>query len=341
MKRSSLILISVLVALSLLAFYLYKTKAKPSTTDDMEDRKFAVKDTASIGKIFIADKEGNSSNILRTKEGWFVNNKFKCRTDAILNLLEIIKNIDVKMPVPKSAQEETVKLLAGLSFKVEIYNTNNELIKQYYIGHETQDYEGSYMLLTDIENGVNFNTPYICHLPGFKGYLKPRYICKENEWRSQQVISLTPNQIKQIKVEYLANQDSSFVLDVIDTKNFKLNSLQGKLLTATEGNLKQYLAYFQNLNYEGLISSYSKKFQDSLLINKPFCTITIDERPFKTNILKFYRKEAPNHLKSDTLNKYSYDPDRFYLVFEGDKQFAIAQYYIFGKILVTPKYFTN
>lgn len=201
MKRSSLILISVLVALSLLAFYLYRTKAKPSTTDDMEDRKFAVKDTASIGKIFIADKEGNSSNILRTKDGWFVNNKFKCRSDAILNLLEIIKNIDVKMPVPKSAQEETVKLLAGLSFKVEIYNTSNELIKQYYIGHETQDYEGSYMLLTDIENGENFKTPYICHLPGFKGYLKPRYICKENEWRSQQVITLTPNQIKQIKVE--------------------------------------------------------------------------------------------------------------------------------------------
>jgi hypothetical protein len=341
MKRSSLILISILVLLSALAIYLYKTKAKPSTVTDIEDRKFAVKDTAAIGKIFIADKEGNSSNIVRTKDGWYVNDKFKCRADAILNLLEIIKNVDVKMPVQKSAHEETIKLLAGLAYKVEIYNKENELIKQYYIGHETQDYEGSFMLLTDIEKGENFKTPYICHLPGFKGYLKPRYICKENDWRSQQVIALEPTQLKQIKLEYQAYRDSGFVLDLIDTKTFKLSDLNGKPLNATEANLKQFLAYFQNLSYEGLISSYNKRFQDSLLMNQPFCKLTIEQRPFKTNVYKFYRKEPPKHMKEDKKSTFTFDPDRFYLVFEGDKQFAIAQYFIFGKVLVTPPYFVK
>jgi hypothetical protein len=102
MNRKSLIIISVLLLLSVAAVFIYKSKGKASTVD-ADARDFKFKDTASITKIFIADKEGDQSIIERTPKGWFVNNKYPCRSDAILNLLEAIKNVEVKMPVNKNA----------------------------------------------------------------------------------------------------------------------------------------------------------------------------------------------------------------------------------------------
>jgi hypothetical protein len=36
---------------------------------------------------------------------------------------------------------------------------------------------------------------------------------------------------------------------------------------------------------------------------------------------------------------YSNDPDRLYLRFANDKEWALIQYFVFGKLLVTPPYF--
>src|SRR5690606_27268770 len=103
MKKSSVIVIATLLALIAISVYIYRSKASLSTVNK-DERNFAFKDTAAITKIFIADKEGSQATLLRTKQGWVVNNKYNCRNDAILNLLEVIKNVEVKMPVPKQGR---------------------------------------------------------------------------------------------------------------------------------------------------------------------------------------------------------------------------------------------
>ena len=58
---------------------------------------FAVTDTASITKIFIADLKGNSIALDRMENNWQINNRYKVRNNAMHIILKTIKNISVQL----------------------------------------------------------------------------------------------------------------------------------------------------------------------------------------------------------------------------------------------------
>lgn len=340
MKKVSSFIIVILLILVGVSIYIYKSKSVLSTVDE-ESRNFSFKDTAAITRIFMADKEGNKATIERTKKGWVVNGKYDCRSDAVLNILEVIKLVEVKMSVPKEAKENVIKYMSSNAIKVEIY-CGNEKVRQYYVGHETYDSQASYMLLSDPESGENYKDPFACFIPGFNGYLQPRFITKENEWRDRLVINYTPPQLKQIKVQHFDQAaDSSYVINLYTANRFDMKKLNGQDLSYDEGKLRQYLIYFQNLSYEVLITGKNKKLQDSLTTVKPFCVISLTSTNFKTEEFKFYRKKFLGDINPEHGITYNYDPDRLYMSFNSDKDWALIQYFVFGKLMLSSTYFSQ
>lgn len=335
-KRSSYIIIGVLLLLTGFSIYVYKHKNK-STTVDTDARDFKFKDTSAITKIFIADKEGDQSILIKTKNGWVVNNKYPCRPDALMNLMEVIKHIEVKMPVSKNAKNGVLKIMSATALKVEIY-AGEEKVKQYYIGHETPDSEGTYVLLSDPETGENYKDPFVAFIPGFQGFLTPRFIAKEGEWRDRVVMNFTPPQMKQIKLQNIQHPDSSFTIEILNTTTFKLKNAAGKNLNFDQNKMKQYLAYFQNVSYEALFTGRHKKLEDSLTALKPFIILSVSTNDFRTNDYKFYYKQ-PTSLNPEHGVVYKYDPDRLYLHYDSDKEWALIQFFTFGKLLISPAYF--
>lgn len=337
-KSSSLIVISILLLLVGVSIYIYTSKSDLSTVDG-DARNFGFRDTAAITRIFIADKDGNRSDLKKTKNCWVVNDKYNCRNDAVLNLLEVIKLVEVKMPVPKSQRESVIKYMAAQALKVQVY-AGEELVKQYYVGHETEDGEGSYMLLADHESGKNFKDPYVCFIPGFKGYLLPRFIANENEWRDRIVMNYIPPQLKQVSVQnFEAPADSSFTIELVNANSFKVVNGKGTALSFDEASLRQYLVYLQNISYEVLLTGKNKKLQDSLLVVKPFSSITITTKTNKVEKYNFYRKQFSGDINPEHGVTYNFDPDRMYLSFGNDKEWALVQYFVFGKLLVSSNYF--
>lgn len=340
MKRSSLITILVLVALIVVSVLIFKKKGRSGTLDE-DSRNFKVTDTASITKIFMADKNGKQCTVVRTPKGWMVNDKFYVRPDAILTLLETIKNVEVKHPVARQAKEGTLKVLAYRAIKVEIYS-DDDLIKQYYVGHETMDGEGTHMLLTDIESGENYADPYVVFIPGFTGYLNTRYIVEEKYWRNLSVINYSPAQLKKIVYTNFAKADSSFAINIVNTKTFELTDHKGQKIPFNELMMKQYLAYFLNLNCEAIFTSSDKPVVDSLTTQgKPFCAFSLMDTQDKKHDYYFYYKPVPSKTNFEYGVNYKYDPDRLYVNFEDKKEWATIQYFVFGKLFVTTQYFTG
>ena len=165
-NKSSLIVITLLAILCAVSFYLYKHKTSGSTIGK-EERNFKIEDTASVTKIFMADKNGNSITIERTKNGWVTPNKYPCRSDAVQLLLYTMKMMEVKSPVSKNAKPGVIKLMIGRSIKVQAYH-NDELIRQYYVGHENMENDATYMILTNLDNGENYEEPFLMCIPGFR-----------------------------------------------------------------------------------------------------------------------------------------------------------------------------
>lgn len=336
-KRSSFIIIGVLLLLTGFSIYVYKNKNK-STTVDTDARDFKFKDTAAITKIFIADKEGDQATLVKTKNGWVVNNKYPCRSDAVLNLMEVIKHIEVKMPVSKNAKTGVLKGMSATALKVELY-AGDEKVKQYYIGHETPDSEGTYALLSDPETGENYKDPFVTFIPGFQGFLTPRFIAKEGEWRNRVIMNFIPPQMKQIKLQNIQYPDSGFTIDILNSTTFKLKNSAGKELLFDQNKMKQYLAYFQNVSYEALFTGRNKKLEDSLSTLRPFIILSVSTNDFRTSHYKFYYKK-PTSLNPEHGVVYTYDPDRLYMRYDSDKEWALIQFFTFGKLLTSPGYFS-
>ena len=98
MTKNARILVIVLV-LAFITFYLVFNNSKSTLLKRYSN--FAIEDTASITKIFLADKRNNRVLLERIKPGkWTINKVYEGNNDAITILLKTIANINVRMPVP-------------------------------------------------------------------------------------------------------------------------------------------------------------------------------------------------------------------------------------------------
>lgn len=337
MKKSTIIILTLLIALTGLSIYIYKNKNKTSTIDK-EASDFKYKDTASIDKIFLADKNGKQILVEKKAEGWILNNKFHVRPDVIDLLLYTIRSVEVKSPVSKNARTSVIKIMAAKSTKIEIYS-KGEKVKQYYVGHPTQDNTGTYMLLTNPATGENYEEPFITHIPGFDGFLSTRYVTDDIDWRDRLIINYRPPQIKEIKLELFESPDSSFVIDLFSMQRFGLKTTKGKFIPFEEDKMKQYIAYFQNVNCE-IVLDKKDKLVDSLSTSAvPFAKLTITDRNSGKNVCEFFHKQSVISKNEQYGINYKYDPDKLFIRYNNGKDYGVAQFYVFGKILQTYQYF--
>lgn len=341
-KNQGILFITILLVLTVTAIFIKNKKDKTSTLNE-EARNFKVEDTASISKIILSDKKGNSVTLERTKNGWKVNNIYNARPDAIQTLLYTIRMVDVKYPVPKSMKAGVLRTMAGFATKVQIYS-GKKLIKQYYVGHNTQDYEGTFMLLTDIDEDKNYEDPFICHIPGFTGFLTVRYFTDAEEWRSKLVINVTPPELNYVEYKNLEKPDSSFKIEIINPNEFAVYIKNGQKINANPVKIKQYLAYLQNLNANAFLTRSEKKLSDSIAHIQPFAILDLSyKNPSHIKSYYFYYKPSTPEINNKYGKDYKYDPDHLYIRFPAwetnETETALIQYYVFGKLFQNYSYF--
>jgi hypothetical protein len=340
--NKKLLVMLLLVGSFTLVFYAWRTWREKNTGTLNEDSKnFAYADTAAITRIFIANKAGKKAELTRAEGGqWLVSGKYPARMELIVSVLKCLKYLEVKHPVSEKATPYVIKDLATQAIKVEFYS-GDQPVRFFYVGGETQDHTGTYMLLVNHETGENYEKPYVMGLPGFEGYLTPRFVLNENDWRDSKCIDFTPPQLREVRLEVAGFPDSSFAIQIQNTTSFSLHNLNGSpvAFTPDKNSLKQYIAYLQHIHYERLLDIQGDQVVDSVRKTIPFVTLSIMDTQNKTHRYSFFHKKIGEGQK----NKYGidvpYDPDRLYLEFNDRTQFALIQYYVFGKLLQTRSYF--
>ncbi len=337
MNRNTIILLAVLI-LGAGTVYLVMNSGPGSVAQELRD--FAYADTAGVDKIFLADKTGKQVTLVRNTNGtWTVNEKFIARQDAINTLLATIYRVSVREPVGAKARENIVKSLITGSVKCEIY-ADGELQRLYYVGGETPDMLGTYMLLADAKTGENSSEPFIMEIKGFNGYLTTRYSPDEREWRDKAAFQYFVPDIRSVKVEHAGMPEASFIVMQSPNMQYGLQSIDGKPLPFDTVQVRQFISYFIRLGFTEFHNDYSKK--DSVMTSPPAHIITVQDAAGKKNVVKFYHKTGTGVLGTDTLpNAPKYDVDNMWATVNDGKDFVMVQYYVFGKLLQTPAYFAR
>ena len=338
MKRNRIAAVLVIL-LGTASFWFIQNNRRSTLNAEM--RNFAVKDTASINKIFLADKNGRTITLERAATGhWTLNGKFDVRMDALQTLLATINKIDVKEPVGKKAQDNVVKRIAAKAVKCEIYQ-NNVLVKAYYVGTETQDNTGTYMIIIDPETMKTAEKPFVTYIPGFEGYLTTRYFTEEEGWRDRTVFRYNPNDIKSVKMETPFSPEKGYELIVKGNNDYQVNSLVDNKPVENADMLavKQYLSYFQTLSFESFEVDINQKQIDSVLKCQPINIITVTDNKGVTNKVKFFARAPKKNAIDATGKLLQFDAERMDALMNNGKDFVMVQYYTFGKIMPPAEYF--
>ena len=206
MSKKQLFYLALIMLMAALIWFLSNDK---KSTISLENN-FAISDTASVSKIFIADRNGTTITLNRNEKNWVVNNKYRVRKDAINTILTTINQIRIQRPVSKNAFDNVIKNLATTGVKIEIYTNQETPNKTYTIGSSTANHLGTYMFLAGSE------IPFITHIPSFNGFLSPRYGIQgnkisEKDWRTTNIFSLKTEKISRVIVNHIQEPEKNAV----------------------------------------------------------------------------------------------------------------------------------
>ncbi len=339
-KKRNRVPIVIVVLLGGLSCWLIFNNKKGTIKETLRD--FAVEDTAAITKIFLADKENKTITLERQPTGiWMVNGKFIARRDAIKTLLYTIRKVDVKEPVGKKAQDNVIKNLSGAAVKCEIYQ-GSKLVKAYYVGTETQDQTGTYMILIDAATMKPSAKPFITYIPGFEGYLTTRYFTDEKSWRDLTVFKYHPDHIQSVRLEIPFKPGLGYEVLANGNNSYEVRTLKDKKTIADLDTIsvKQYLAYFQNLNFEAFEDVLSQEQMDSVLHSQPLNILTVTDKDGSSRRVEFYARYPKKKGEQDVNGQeILYDQERMNARIDDSKELVVLQYYVFGKVLPPVDYF--
>lgn len=268
-KRTILLLLATLL-LGAASWWFVQKSGDTKTTLAGADRAFAVKDTNSIGKIFLADRLGNKTTLVRQGKEWTYNGQYTARPNAIKNLLDAIARVNIQYKPPYAAVENMVKNLSTEGIKVEIYDKEDQLIKAYYVGGSTPDERGTYMILDGYEQ------PYVCEIPGWTGNIRFRYNLLRDEWRDRHLFAAEIEEIQSVSVEYPQQRNKSFRLER-QGKDFNLTPFYDITprinKPVAQGKLEQYLVGFGGVQASRFMNQAAER--DSIERMMPFTIITL------------------------------------------------------------------
>lgn len=351
MKNKKLLLILILLAPAVIWFLIQND----DSTLQKGESDFAIQDTALVTKIFIADKDINSVLLTRTSDGWLLNDKFKTNERVVSSLLGTMSRLKVKAPVPKVARDNVIRRMAGIGIKVEVYQLAyrvnlfekvkffpyEKLVKVYYVGDSTPDNLGTYMLIEDAEH------PYIVHIPGFRGFLFPRYSPKPDDWKSHEVFRHTLSDIKSIALDFIDRPEESFKVDINNSNgSYKLSKIIDNNVVTSYDTLRllNFLTSFNDLRYESRLNNLmSFNLIDSIMQTPPIYEITlVDQKNDTTYVLGFRKRSLPQEIKDEAyFQLIPDDNDRFYALINDGEDFVLLQYYVFDKVLYPLSYYTG
>lgn len=332
--------IVLVLLLALVAAFLGLNRSR--STMSANDSDFSIRDTSTVTRFFLADRDGNSVDIQRYTEGWVMNGEMPVRKEGVEQFLTTMLRLAVSSPVAKSAHDNVVKRLAATGVKVEIYQKvyrvdlpgnirlfpHEKLTRTFYVGDATQDNLGTYMMLEGAER------PYITYIPGFRGFVSVRFSPRVRDWRDHTIFKTRLVDIARVEMEVKGKPEESYSVEVLSEREFRLTPASGAMLPAVDTlKLVSYLAAFDDIRYEALLTGdLGQDFADSVAASPVYQVITLtDKQGRQTRVQTHRRKLAEPELDMNGL-PVMFDRDRMYAFVNGGSDLVLVQYFVFSRI---------
>lgn len=340
MKKNKIAIILTIVLIAIAVLLIWNNRYLTTLRGDSAD--FMVWDTASVTKVYLADRWDNETLLERQADGWVLNKDYKAHPKKIDQLLYTLYRVRVKMPVSVASHDHIITQMASNSTKVEVYqivpriNLFNKIrlfprekrTKVFYVGDATKDSSGSFMLREGADQA------YIVYIPGFHGYLSTRFTAVPDDWRDHTVFHESLANIQSVTLEFGEHPELGFTIESIGKHQYRMTRLADQTVLPFD-TLKviNMLASFSDLRFEALLNNTLKQQRIDSIKSSPFLhKITLVNKDGDAVEMKTFPKRV-QLLKGFPEEDHAMDVDRLYGLVNDDRDLVLIQYYIFDKVL--------
>lgn len=322
MKKRWLSLL-LLVLLAATAWWLWKGNTGSTFAGALTD--FAIADTASVDRIFIADKNGGTADLRRVPGGWTING-MPAKTFQVDLLLKTFKLVELRAPVPKSMEASVLRVMAGTAKKVEIYQGGKQPSKIWWIGDGSADHYGTYMVL-EIPGKGRSNVPFEMGMAAFTGVLNTRFHTVVDDWRSSKVTFYpTLADISKVQLEIPGHPEEGYTIDFAGGDNLTLRNTGGQVVPMDTLRVQQLMLALRSSSLEGYDRTLGHAQRDSLLKSTPWYVLRITSTQGVQRI-PFWRKAADPGAKDLDFNPLTEDINRMYALVDDTALVTVQRYW--------------
>jgi hypothetical protein len=346
-KRNLIIIIAVaIIGIAALVVALHGRKQATFKQD------YNIENIAAVTRIYLADKQDNETLLIRTGDSsWAVKvgeTQYPANQPMVDLLMETLHTMQIRQQVNRNAIPNVIKDISARGIKVEVYGiaprinlfglklfVHEKKLVTYYVGRETQDMMASFMW----RDGDK--VPYVIHIPGFRGFLTPRFVTEPLKWRSHTIVDLDVNAINEINLEIPSMPSEGFSV-VNNGAGFDLVPMAtGKPVPQFDTvRVAQLLSSFTWLNFDEF-ASIVPNAKDSSLTVAPRAILTVtDTTGRQTEVRTYIKYNNPDDWQAmpDSAMYNTFDLDRLYAIID-NKDTVLIQYFVFDRILQPVSYF--
>ena len=347
MKKNRLTIIIAAVLVVIAGVLIWNNRYLSTIQGEAAD--FMVWDTATVTKVYLADRNDFESLLERTDQGWTLNGTYKAHSTQVKHLLSTLYKIRIKMPVSVASHDNIVKQLAVNSTKVEIYQMvprinlfdkvklfyHEKRTKVFYVGDATKDSSGTFMLKEGADRA------YIVYIPGFRGFITTRFTANPDDWRDHTIFHETMADIQSVSVEFGDDAAKGFRIDNTGRHQYKLTRLIDNADLAFDTmKVINLMSSFGDLRFEALFTNSLPQKRIDSIVNSPYLhRVVVTTKDGTQKEMKTFTKLVQLGGTSDPMAVGGVDHDRMYGLVNEGRDLVLIQYYIFDKILKDVHYY--
>jgi hypothetical protein len=338
-KNAKLLFLLTIVIIAVAAIFYHSTT---HTTFRPADADFSVDESFLVTRIFMtSNATGESINLYLDHDNfWKLNDNLIANDPAVDELLTIMERMRVWQPVSIAASADVEEILQARGVRVEVYVQSyrvrfgnvrlfphETLHQSFVVGDDAPDGESTYMRKTASQRAFRVV------MPGYASGISSIFEPSEKAWRDPVIIDSTKEMISSIQVLVPDNLQESYILKNINDNEFAFFHADDPGhqmdIIVDDARLQRFLTSFTGIYYETLLDDEAENFRKEIMFGQPFVIISVEMKDGNTIRMEMYGRKP---VDVEYAGAAEQDPNRFYIrVNEGE--FAVAQYYVFNRIL--------
>ncbi|MGE0076256.1 MAG: hypothetical protein AB7S48_00185 [Bacteroidales bacterium] len=284
-------------------------------------KQFSIPDIESIDGFFIG-KGADSISVVKTKNGWVVNNGSLADVNAVNSLFNVFRNLTTESPVPAKLNDSIVDVAENKGVQVIVYSNGSAKLSFSAL------FEANFKKTIFVEH--NSRKAFFVELVGFTGQISDLFITEKSYWTGNQLFSFVVSKVSRIEVDIPQNPELSYVIG-IDENKFELLRKSNKEVISNPNidRISRLVNGLGNLTISKLTKTQQDSAIESIKSAQPMRIITLFTGSQSSRVILY-------PIKIDKINELGvmveFDPNRFYVVY-ADNQVAEGTYVNFSSVL--------